>query len=79
MSDSELGRLNVSLGMLDAGSLLAAQALHGAFQAALCHRRAGIGPHLPSLLTVICRSAALPGTSSLRAVAVLTVWGTPTE
>eukprot|EP00892_Ulva_mutabilis_P001508 jgi/Ulvmu1/11358/UM075_0018.1 len=29
MSDSDLGRLNVSLGMLDAGSLLAAQALHG--------------------------------------------------
>lgn len=36
MSDSELGRLNVSLGMLDAGSLLAAQALHGAIQPACC-------------------------------------------
>lgn len=36
MSDSELGRINVSLGMLDANSILAAQALHGAIQAACC-------------------------------------------
>lgn len=65
MSDSDLGRLNVSLGMLDAGSLLAAQALHGAIQAVRCRRPAGIDPHLRRPQPVICHADGLPSACNL--------------